>query len=104
MKPKPISEQMKTLDKQELEMLESVENYEWISNYSSLDQFEKRKRELSFAAHNSIAHHIIKDAVNISININRKELNLIEELALKEGVSYETWILNSIYKSMRYAR
>jgi histidyl-tRNA synthetase len=68
--PKPISEQMKTLDKQELEMLESVENDEWISNYSSLDQFEKRKRELSFAAHNSITHHKINDEVKYSSRPN----------------------------------
>jgi hypothetical protein len=72
MKPKSISEQMKTLDKHELEILESVENDEWISNYSSLDQFEKRKRELSFAAHNSIAHQKMNDEVNISINIRGK--------------------------------
>jgi len=110
MKPKPISEQMKTLNKHELEMLESVENDEWISNYNVLDQFEKRKRELALAAHNSIVQHKLNNNnnnnndVDINININRKELNLIEELALEEGLSYEKWILNSIYRSIRYAR
>ncbi len=67
MKPKPISEQMKTLDKHELEMLESVEHDEWISNYNALDQFEKRKRELALAAHNSIVQH---KKNNNDININ----------------------------------
>ncbi|HLC15229.1 MAG TPA: hypothetical protein VJL89_03265 [Thermodesulfovibrionia bacterium] len=46
MKLKSVEEQLKTLDNDEIKLLSSVENDEWVSNYETKEQFENRKANL----------------------------------------------------------
>jgi hypothetical protein len=59
MKPEYIEKQLMTLDDVEKELLDSIENDEWIPNYETSEQFELRKVELMKAARETKCHTVI---------------------------------------------
>lgn len=54
MKPESIEKQLMTLDEDEKELLDSIENDEWIPNYETSEQFERRKTELMEAVREEV--------------------------------------------------
>jgi len=67
------------LDEFEKEILESVENNEWISK----DNIDKRKKELK---------SYIKKKKAISIRVNESDIYEIKKKALENGVPYQNLI------------
>jgi len=57
MKPESIEKQLMTLDDDEKELLDSIENNEWIPNYETSEQFELRKVELMKAARETLKNY-----------------------------------------------
>lgn len=78
----------KTLDKVEKEILDSFENEEWIS--------VKNKRTLS--KYQSIAQATLKKDKRVNIRISGKDLELLQEKALKEGIPYQTLMSSVLHK------
>lgn len=78
----------KTLDKEEKAILDSYENEEWIS--------VKNKR--SVAKYQSIAQATIKKDKRVNIRISGKDLELLQEKALKQGIPYQTLMSSVLHK------
>ena len=102
MKPKPIEEQLKTLDNDEIKLLSSVENDEWIPNYETKEQFENRKTNLKKTAQD-ILHRIpykdkSLDEIELIIHIPQNIFHKIETLAEKAGIDYQNWIVDTLKK------
>jgi hypothetical protein len=54
MKPHSMEKQLMTLDDDEKELFDSIENHEWIPNYETSKQFERRKIELMKAVRDTL--------------------------------------------------
>jgi predicted DNA binding CopG/RHH family protein len=80
--------------KEELELFDQIENGEYIS----LDKnaFEEEKALLLQAANNTIEKRKKKKSYNIRLFEN--DVERIKALALKEGLSYQTFISSMVHK------
>ncbi len=78
----------KTLDNEEKEILDSYENEEWIS--------VKNKRTIS--KYQSIAQATLKKDKRVNIRITGKDLEMLQEKALKEGIPYQTLMSSVLHK------
>jgi len=80
---------MKPYDKEEQELMESIENEEWVS-VNNLDAEIKKARETSRAT-------FIKSE-RMNIRISPKDLNGLKVKALEEGIPYQTLVSSIIHK------
>ncbi len=78
----------------ELALFDQIENGEYIS--LSKDEFEKEKALLTHAAINTIEKRKKKKSYNIRLFEN--DVEVIKALALKEGLSYQTFISSMLHK------
>ena len=78
----------------ELALFDQIENGEYIS--LSKDEFEKEKALLTYAAINTIEKRKKKKSYNIRLFEN--DVEAIKALALKEGLSYQTFISSMVHK------
>jgi predicted DNA binding CopG/RHH family protein len=80
--------------KDELKLFDQIESGEYVS----LDKkaFEKEKALLTQAANNTIEKRKKKKSYNIRLFEN--DVERIKALALKEGLSYQTFISSMIHK------
>ena len=80
---------MKPYDKEEQELMESIENEEWVS-VNNLDAEIKKARETARAT-------FIKSE-RMNIRISPKDLNGLEVRAMEEGMLYQTLVSSIIHK------
>jgi len=80
---------MKPYDKEEQELMESIENEEWVS-VNNLDAEIKKARETARAT-------FIKSE-RMNIRISPKDLNGLKVRALEEGIPYQTLVSSIIHK------
>jgi predicted DNA binding CopG/RHH family protein len=80
---------MKPFDKEEQELMESIENEEWVS-VNNLDAEIKKAREIARAT-------FIKSE-RMNIRISPKDLNGLKVKALEEGIPYQTLVSSIIHK------
>ena len=80
---------MKPFDKEEQELMESIENEEWVS-VNNLDAEIKKAREIAKAT-------FIKSE-RMNIRISPKDLNGLKVKALEEGIPYQTLVSSIIHK------
>jgi predicted DNA binding CopG/RHH family protein len=78
----------------ELELFDQIENDEYVS--LSKEEFEKEKVLLIKAAVNTIEKRKKKKSYNIRLFEN--DVEIIKALALKEGLSYQTFISSMLHK------
>jgi len=78
----------------ELELFDQIENGEYVS--LSKEAFEKEKALLLQAAGNTIEKRKKKKSYNIRLFEN--DVETIKALALKEGLSYQTFISSMVHK------
>jgi len=78
----------------ELELFDQIEKGEYIS--LSKNEFEKEKALLMRAASNTIEKRKKKKSYNIRLFEN--DVEAIKALALKEGLSYQTFISSMVHK------
>ena len=78
----------------ELKLFEEIENSEFVS--LSKDEFEKEKALLMQVAVNTIEKRKKKKSYNIRLFEN--DVEIIKALALKEGLSYQTFISSMLHK------
>jgi predicted DNA binding CopG/RHH family protein len=78
----------------ELELFDQIEKGEYIS--LSKDKFEKEKALLMRVASNTIEKRKKKKSYNIRLFEN--DVETIKALALKEGLSYQTFISSMVHK------
>ena len=84
----------KLLSEKELALLEKIENGEYVS--LSKAEFEKEKALLQQAAMNTIEKRKKKKSYNI--RLFEDDVETIKALALKEGLSYQTFISSMVHK------
>lgn len=92
-----MKKQLETLDKEEKELLDSVENDEWISNYETSEQFDIRRAELMKSARDTLN---TDKETEILIHIPQNVFHRIEKLAEKSGIHYENWIADTLQKAV----
>jgi predicted DNA binding CopG/RHH family protein len=80
---------MKPYDKEEQELMESIENEEWVS-VNNLDAEIKKAREIARAT-------FIKSE-RMNIRISPKDLKGLKVKALEEGIPYQTLVSSIIHK------
>jgi predicted DNA binding CopG/RHH family protein len=80
---------MNLFDKEEQELMESIENEEWVS-VDNLDEEIKKARQAARAT-------FIKSE-RMNIRISPKDLNGLKIRALQEGMPYQTLISSIIHK------
>lgn len=80
---------MKPFDKEEQELMKSIENEEWVS-VNNLDAEIKKAREIARAT-------FIKSE-RMNIRISPKDLNGLKVKALEEGIPYQTLVSSIIHK------
>ena len=80
---------MKPFDKEEQELMESIEKEEWVS-VNNLDAEIKKAREIARAT-------FIKSE-RMNIRISPKDLNGLKVKALEEGIPYQTLVSSIIHK------
>ena len=80
--------------KEELELFDQIENGEYIS--LNKNEFEEEKALLIQAANNTIEKRKKKKSYNIRLFEN--DVERIKALALKEGLSYQTFISSMVHK------
>jgi predicted DNA binding CopG/RHH family protein len=98
MKHHPINKQLMTLDKEEKELLDSVEKDEWISNYESSVEFEIRKTKIMKAAQDALNINKGVEQIEITIHLPKNIYNKIMISAEKSGIDYENWITDTLQK------
>ena len=76
------------LSKEELDLLNSVENGEYESVLT-----EARKAEL-----NSTAHNTFKKDKRLNIRISQRDLLAIQSKALEQGIPYQTLVSSILHK------
>ncbi len=87
------------LDKYEKELLDSIENEEWISVYETSEQFESGKIELMKAARETLN---ISKEIEVSIRIPRNIFHKIKISAEKSGIHYQNWIINTLQEVVNH--
>jgi len=80
---------MNKLDKEEKDILESVEKGEW----ESVEDFKKRKSQYSKYARNTFLKN-----KRINIRISEKDLTNLKARSLEEGIPYQTLITSILHK------
>jgi predicted DNA binding CopG/RHH family protein len=83
---------MKAFDKQEKELIQSVENGQWIPDTNSRIEIRKAKR----AARNTFT----KDQ-RMNIRIARRDMNLLKLKAVENGMPYQTLVSSIIHKYLK---
>jgi predicted DNA binding CopG/RHH family protein len=76
------------LDKEERELIESLEKDEWISD---LDKKEKKRYE-------AYARYSLNKQRRINIRMTERDLNRIRAKAIEEGIPYQSLISMLIHK------
>jgi predicted DNA binding CopG/RHH family protein len=86
------------MDREEIEIMESLENGEW----QSVDEkeFKKQKSLLMDSANNTIKK--LKKNKSITIRINENTLEKIKAKALIMGIPYQTIISEALYNLSVY--
>jgi predicted DNA binding CopG/RHH family protein len=79
---------IKYLDKEEMELAESLETEEWVSDLSS----EEKKQ------YESYAHNSLTKQKRINIRVSERDLKKIQAKAIEEGLSYQSLISMLIHK------
>lgn len=77
------------LDKEEQELLESVENGEW----QSVENLEEEIAKARTAARN-----FLKKDTRVNIRISSSDLDRLKRLAANEGLPYQTLIARVLHK------
>ena len=85
---------MKAFDKQEKDLIQSVENGEWSPDANSGVEIRKARR----AARNTFT----KDQ-RMNIRIARRDLNLLKLKAVENGMPYQTMVSSIIHKYLKGA-
>lgn len=98
MKPESIEKQLMTLDDDEKELFDSIENDEWIPNYETSGQFELRKVELMEAARETLNFNKNIKEIEIIIHIPQNIFQKIKMSAERSGIHYQNWIINTLQK------
>ena len=80
---------MVNLDKEEKELLDSLERGEWKS-VADVDSEIERYREYARATS--------KKDMRVNIRLSKKDLEAIQKRALEEGIPYQTFIAGSLHK------
>ncbi len=76
-------------DREELELLESIEKGEW----ESVKNLEKEKER-----YKKIASNTIRKDKRINIRISERDLKELQKKALEEGIPYQTLISSLLHK------
>jgi predicted DNA binding CopG/RHH family protein len=76
------------LDREEQEILDSYENEEWVSI----------KSEHTVSKYQSIAKATLKKDQCVNIRISSRDLELLQERALREGIPYQTLMSSVLHK------
>jgi len=77
------------LDKEEKDILDSYERGEWVT----VDDIEKEKKRYA-----EYARSTLKKDKRINIRISQKDLESIQNIAIEEGIPYQTLISSLIHK------
>ncbi len=77
------------LDKEEKDILDSYERGEWVT----VDDMEKEKKRYA-----EYARSTLKKDKRINIRISQKDLESIQNIAIEEGIPYQTLISSLIHK------
>ena len=80
---------MAKLDKDERELMESVEAGEWRS---------VREKEREVARYREYAKATFRKDRRVNIRISRKDLEALQKRALEEGIPYQTLIASVLHK------
>ena len=80
---------MKPFDKEEQELMKSIENDEWVS-VNNLDEEIQKAKEAAKAT-------FIKSE-RMNIRISPKDLNGLKVRAMEEGIPYQTLVSSIIHK------
>lgn len=99
MKPFSIEKQLMTLDEYEKELLDSIENEEWVSVYETSEQFERGKAELMKAARDTLN---VSKEIEVIIHIPRNIFQKIKTSAEKSGIHYQNWIINTLQEVVNH--
>lgn len=78
------------LDKEEQEMLDSIERGEWIP----VKNFTKVKKELMVAARNTL-----NKTKNINLRLSERDLYKLKAKAAKQGIPYQTLASSILHQS-----
>lgn len=79
----------KPLDKEEKDLMESIERGEW----TPVKDFEKEKRKAIAAARNTL-----KKDKRINLRLSQKDYHQIQIKAIEEGIPYQTLISSLVHK------
>lgn len=79
------------LDKEEQELLDSVERGEW----KTVKNLAKVKKELAEAARNTL-----NKTKNINIRLSERDLHKLKARAIKEGIPYQTLTSSILHQSV----
>ncbi len=80
---------MKPFDKEEQELMESIENDEWVS-VNNLDEEIQKAKETARAT--------FLKSERMNIRISPKDLNGLKVRAMEEGMPYQTLVSSIIHK------
>lgn len=80
---------MKPFDKEEQELMESIENDEWVS-VNNLDEEIQKAKETARAT--------FLKSERMNIRISPKDLNGLKIRAMEEGMPYQTLVSSIIHK------
>ena len=80
------------LDKEEQEILDSIERGEW----KSVKNFKKEKKRFEAIARDTLARN-----KQVNIRISEKDLNDIQSRAVEEGIPYQTLMSSVLHKYVR---
>jgi predicted DNA binding CopG/RHH family protein len=78
----------KKLDKDEQEIIDSFENDEW----------ESVKNKKNVTKYQAIAQATLKKDKRVNIRISERDLELLQERALREGIPYQTLMSSVLHK------
>ncbi len=85
------------LDKEELEILEAIENNEFISlKEKNFQEFENEKQIAKDASNNTLTHLTKKKAY--TIKLFESDVEKIKAMALKKGLPYQTFIASILHQ------
>ncbi len=77
------------LNKEELEILNSIKNEDW----RSISHLEESKEEYA-----SIASYTLKKEKRINIRLSSRDLNELKRKAVNEGIPYQTYVSSILHK------
>jgi predicted DNA binding CopG/RHH family protein len=78
-----------SIDEEERDLMELIENDEW----SSVKNFKKEKEKAELAARNTL-----KKDKRINLRLTQKDYHKIQIKAIQEGIPYQTLISSIIHK------